>query len=66
MEVVAQVDGWLHCVGAGGARGLVPASYVRLAAGSPQRVSPFAAAAAAAPVRPAPGAWGKAMRAAGG
>ncbi len=52
---MAQVDGWLHCVGAGGARGLVPASYVRLAAGSPQRVSPFAAAAAVAPVRPAPG-----------
>ena len=47
---MAQVDGWLHCVGVAGAKGLVPASYVRLAPASPQRTSPFAAA----PVRPAP------------
>lgn len=52
VEVVAQVDGWLHCVSDRGAKGLVPASYVRLTPASPQRTSPFAAAAAAA-VRPA-------------
>ena len=30
VEVVAEVDGWLHCVASNGAKGLVPSSYVRL------------------------------------
>ena len=30
VEVVAEVDGWLHCVACNGAKGLVPSSYVRL------------------------------------
>ena len=28
--MVAEVDGWLHCVASNGAKGLVPSSYVRL------------------------------------
>lgn len=30
IEVVAEVDGWLHCVASNGAKGLVPSSYVHL------------------------------------
>ncbi len=30
VEVVAEVDGWLHCVASNGSKGLVPASYVTL------------------------------------
>ena len=30
VEVVAEVDGWLHCLAASGAKGLVPASYMQL------------------------------------
>ena len=30
VEVVAEVDGWLHCVASNGAKGLVPSSYVRI------------------------------------
>lgn len=33
MEVVAEVDGWLHCLASSGAKGLVPASYVALIGG---------------------------------
>ena len=32
VEVEAEVDGWLHCVSASGAKGLVPATYVRMLA----------------------------------
>ena len=28
--MVAEVDGWLHCVASNGSKGLVPASYVTL------------------------------------
>ena len=30
VEVVAEVDGWLHCIASNGAKGLVPSSYVQL------------------------------------
>jgi hypothetical protein len=30
VEVVAEVDGWLHCVASNGAKGLIPASYMQL------------------------------------
>ena len=30
VEVVAEVDGWLHCMASNGAKGLVPSSYVQL------------------------------------
>jgi hypothetical protein len=33
VEVVAEVDGWLHCLASNGAKGLVPASYVELLGG---------------------------------
>jgi hypothetical protein len=33
VEVVAEVDGWLHCLASNGAKGLVPASYVELISG---------------------------------
>lgn len=33
VEVVAEVDGWMHCVSSFGSRGLVPASYLQLLPG---------------------------------
>ncbi|KAK9794598.1 hypothetical protein WJX73_004152 [Symbiochloris irregularis] len=32
VEVEAEVDGWLHCISSRGAKGLVPATYVRMLA----------------------------------
>lgn len=32
VEVEAEVDGWLHCISNRGAKGLVPATYVRMLA----------------------------------
>ncbi|CAL8471398.1 g10940 [Coccomyxa elongata] len=42
VEVVAEVDGWLHCVASNGSKGLVPASYVVLLRAD-QHVPPFRA-----------------------
>ena len=42
VEVVAEVDGWLHCVASNGSKGLVPASYVMLLR-TDQQAPPFRA-----------------------
>lgn len=40
VEVVAEVDGWLHCMATNGSKGLVPASYVTLL-NADQQSKPF-------------------------